>query len=89
MQQRINKILNYLHEQRDYDFTGDRLSMLERRISKRLFPKYTDDFEKYYQYLLKNEQELDCSINTLTINISSFLRDIFAFGHVEKIIKGD
>lgn len=88
MKQKINRILNYLHDQRGYDFTGNRLSMLERRISKRFFPTKTKDFEKYFQYLQKNQQELDHLIDTLTINVSSFFRDPLVFGHVEKIISG-
>jgi len=88
MKQKINRILHYLQEQRGYDFTGNRLSMLERRISKRFFPTKTKDFEEYFQYLLKNQQELDHLIDTLTINVSSFFRDALVFEHVKKIISG-
>ncbi|MCK5148995.1 protein-glutamate O-methyltransferase CheR [bacterium] len=88
MEKNINKILNYLHDQRSYDFTGNRLSMLERRISKRFFPTETEDFEEYFQYLLKNQQELDHLIDILTINVSSFFRDPHIFNHVEKILSG-
>ena len=59
MKQKTNKILNFLHEQRRYDFTGNRLSMIERRITKRLFSTKSNNFEEYFEYLLIHPEEFN------------------------------
>ena len=75
MKHKINLILQYLQEQRGYEFSGNRLSMLNRRITKRFFPTKSSDFKEYYEYLLIHPKELDKLIDILTINVSSFFRD--------------
>ena len=62
----IEKILNYLQEQRGYDFTGNRLSMLERRITKRLFPIQFKSFEEYFAYPLIHPEELNELLDVLS-----------------------
>lgn len=87
MKQKIDQILKFLQDQRKYDFTGNRFSMLERRISKRLFSTGSQNFDEYFQYLLKTPQELDKLVDVLTVNVSSFFRDPLSFGHVEIILR--
>ncbi len=71
----MDKILNFLYEQRSFDFSGNRTSMLKRRISKRLFATRTKDYFDYYTHLLNHPEELDKLLDVLTINVSSFFRD--------------
>ena len=74
---KIEKILNHLQEQRGYDFTGNRLSMLERRITKRLFPTQLNSFEEYFAYLLVYPEELNELLDVLSYSNTDFQERIF------------
>ena len=78
----IKKILEYLEEKRGFDFSGYRASMLSRRIQKRLFATNSADLNMYEKYLEQNNSELDKLIDVLTINVSRFFRDTFAFEYI-------
>lgn len=78
----INRILEFLHEQRGYDFSGNRSSMVQRRITKRISAVQANDLEDYLNYILKNPPELDDLINALTINVSNFFRNSIVFEHL-------
>ena len=82
----IQKIINYVKESRDFDFSGNNPSMLKRRITKRLVPTSSKNFIDYYNYLLENSQELDYLIDVLTINVSEFFRDSLVFEHLSRIL---
>ena len=82
----INKIVNILYEQRGYDFTGNRFSMLERRISKRLSPTKTTNLEEYFKYLVSSPDEFDNLIDLLTINVSSFFRNPLFWEYTAKFV---
>jgi chemotaxis protein methyltransferase CheR len=82
----INQILHYLLEQRGLDFTGNRASMLKRRIAKRLFTTKTKNFSEYFEYLIHHPKELDSLLNILTINVSSFFRDPLMWDNFDKHI---
>ena len=47
----IEHILNYLAEQRGFDFSGYRLSLIERRLKQRLAATKTSDLSEYLSYL--------------------------------------
>ncbi len=82
----VSQIVNLLKESRNLDFTGNRESMLERRITKRLFPSASNSLEDYYDYLKTNPAELDSLINVLTIGVSWFFRDSLTFEFLSKIM---
>lgn len=75
----LKNILNSLRENRGFDFSGYRTSMLNRRIQKRIFATNSADISEYEEYLKQNNSELDELIDVLTINVSRFFRDTFAF----------
>jgi len=75
MKQKIKLILDHLRDQRGFDFTGNRLTMLERRVSKRLIPTGTSDLDDYYDFILDHPEEYDKLIDVLTINVSNFFRN--------------
>lgn len=79
MKQIVDRILQHVHKQRGYDFRGNHLSMLQRRIYKRVYTTNTDSFENYYDYLVSNPQEMNELIRVLTINVSGFFRDPLVF----------
>ncbi len=75
----IEQILNFLHEQRGFDFSGNRASMVKRRIAKRISAVQVIDPKEYLKYIQKDLSELDELINVLTISVSSFFRDPILF----------
>lgn len=84
---KIKKILDYLQNQKGFDFSGYRSSMLERRINKRLLATETGNFNEYCKYLMNNQIEVDELIDALTINVSKFFRNPFVFEFIsEKLV---
>ncbi len=84
---KIKKILDYLQNQKGFDFSGYRRSMLERRINKRLLATETQNFNEYCKYLMNNQTEVDELIDALTINVSQFFRNPFVFEFIsEKLV---
>jgi len=75
----LNNILSLLEENRGFDFSGYRTSMLNRRIQKRIFATNSADLSKYKEYLEQDKSEFDKLIDVLTINVSRFFRDAFVF----------
>lgn len=90
MQKRtLKNILNFLKEQRGFDFNAYRSSMLERRIQKRLDNTSTNNLEEYFEYLMQHPEELDKLIDVFTINVSRFFRNTLSFEYIsKKIIPG-
>ena len=75
----LKNILGLLEENRGFDFSGYRASMLNRRIQKRIFTTHTTNLVEYKEYLEQDKSELDKLIDVLTINVSRFFRDAFVF----------
>jgi len=86
MKTKIKNILNLLKEQRGFDFTGYRTSMLERRIQKRIYDTNQKNFDDYFEYLIRQPDELDNLIDVFTINVSRFFRNSLAFEYINKIV---
>ena len=82
----INSIMNFLHDQRGFDFSGNRLSILERRITKRLYPTKCSNFEEYFDYIILHPQECENLIDVLTINVSSFFRNSLTWEYTNKFL---
>jgi len=84
--QKLNRILNVLFEQRGFDFSGYRRSMLERRVQKRIYSTKSKNLDDYLEYLLHHPDELDNLIDVFTINVSRFFRNSLSFEYINKII---
>ncbi len=82
----LKTILNLLQEQRNYDFSGYRNSMLEHRIEKRIFATKCKDIEDYLDYLNIHSEELDNLIDVFTKNVSRFFRNSLTWVYIRKII---
>ena len=84
---KIKKILDYLQNQKGFDFSGYRRSLLERRINKRLLATETGNFNEYCTFLTNNQIEADELIDALTINVSQFFRNPLVFEFIsEKLL---
>ncbi|MCK4663263.1 MAG: protein-glutamate O-methyltransferase CheR [Bacteroidales bacterium] len=86
MKNEIKNLLNLVKEQRAFDFTGYHLTMLERRIEKRVYATYNKNFDDYFEYLNSHPVEIDSLIDVLTINVSRFFRNSLSFEYISKII---
>ncbi len=82
MNKELEKIINYLHEKRGFDFSGNRPAMIEYRINKRLTATQSANFHDYLDYLKIHPQELDSLIDVLTINVSRFFRNTLDFEYI-------
>lgn len=79
-------ILNYVKDQRGFDFSGYRPAMLERRIQKRIYGSQCKGLTDYLNYLTANPDELDNLIDTFTINVSQFFRNSLCFEFLSREI---
>lgn len=85
--QKIKQITSLLNERRGFDFSGYRISMLERRIQKRVFSTHSKNIEDYLSHLTHHPDEFDNLIDVFTINVSSFFRNSLAFEYItQKIV---
>ncbi len=82
MNRELEKILSYLHEKRGVDFSGNRSSMIERRLSNRLAVVESANLREYLTYLEKHPEELNNLIDVLTINVSRFFRNPLTFEYL-------
>ena len=82
MNRELETILNYLNEERGFDFSGYRQSMIERRLEKRFRPTKCENYNEYGRYLQKHPDEFDNLIDVLTINVSRFFRDTLTFEYI-------
>ena len=82
---KLSDILKLLNEQRGFDFSGYRRSMLERRIQKRIYATKKKNSKDYLEYLANNHNELDNLIDVFTINVSSFYRNSMTFEFISRL----
>ncbi|HET7460778.1 MAG TPA: CheR family methyltransferase, partial [Longimicrobium sp.] len=68
-------LLEFLRDDRGFDFTGYKRSTLGRRVRKRMQEVGMDDFPTYQAYLERNPDEFTALFNTILINVTSFFRD--------------
>ncbi len=80
-------LLEFLRDERGFDFTGYKRPSLMRRISKRIQDaKFEGDFEAYREYLQRNPEEFGRLFDTILINVTSFFRDPQAWEYLGKEI---
>jgi two-component system, chemotaxis family, CheB/CheR fusion protein len=68
-------LLQYIRDQRGFDFTGYKRPSLMRRISKRMQDVKIESFASYHTYLDANPTEYAHLFDTILINVTSFFRD--------------
>lgn len=80
-------LLEYLKNNRGFDFTGYKRSSLMRRVNKRMQTVEIETYSDYLDYLEANSEEFIPLFNTLLINVTCFFRDREAWDYIrEKII---
>ncbi|HSU14814.1 CheR family methyltransferase [Longimicrobium sp.] len=73
--QAFEGLLEFLRDERGFDFTGYKRSTLGRRVRKRMSEVGIEEFEAYRNHLETHPAEFTALFNTILINVTSFFRD--------------
>jgi len=68
-------LLEFVRDERGFDFTGYKRSTLGRRVRRRMAEVGIDDFVAYQAHLEAHPGEFTALFNTILINVTSFFRD--------------
>jgi len=80
----FEELLEFLRDERGFDFTGYKRPSLMRRVLRRMQVIGIDDFERYVEYLEVHPEEFIELFNTILINVTSFFRDDAAWDFLKK-----
>ena len=72
---KLDELLHFLAEERDFDLRGYKPTTLERRIRKRMGQLSLQDYESYIEYIRANPTETNQLLDTILINVTEFFRD--------------
>jgi two-component system CheB/CheR fusion protein len=79
----FEELLEFLRDERGFDFTGYKRPSLMRRIGKRMQDaKFDGDYGAYREYLAGTPDEYTHLFDTILINVTSFFRDAPAWEYV-------
>jgi two-component system CheB/CheR fusion protein len=83
----LNRLLEFIHRFRGFDFSGYKRASLQRRLSKRMHEVGTETAADYQDYLEVNPQEFAELFDTILVNVTSFFRDHAAWEYLaEEVI---
>ena len=68
-------LLEFVRDERGFDYTGYRRPTLMRRFDKRMQTVGADGYERYEAYLSEHPEEYVELFNTILINVTGFFRD--------------
>jgi two-component system, chemotaxis family, CheB/CheR fusion protein len=90
----LNRLLEFIHRARGFDFTGYKKTSLKRRLGKRMQEAGVDTYGDYQDYLEANPHEFAELFNTILINVTSFFRDRAAWTYlaesvIPQLLEGD
>jgi chemotaxis methyl-accepting protein methylase len=75
-----------VYRERDFDFRGYKESTLTRRLGRRLRARGVQTYIDYARVLDNDPTEYDRLFMDLTINVTSFFRDVVAFKALEEVV---
>src|SRR3954464_2653600 len=78
----LKGLLDFLHDERGFDFSGYKRPTLSRRIGKRMAAVDVATYAEYQEYLEVNGPEFTELFNTILINVTSFFRDAAAWDYL-------
>ena len=82
----FENLLQYLRNNRGFDFTGYKRSTLMRRVTKQMQYLNIETFANYQDYLEVHPDEFKALFNTILINVTAFFRDPLAWEYLAKEI---
>ena len=68
-------LLEYVRDNRGFDFTGYKRASLMRRVQKRMHEVGISSYDEYHDFLEVHPEEFTHLFNTILINVTSFFRD--------------
>ncbi len=71
----FEKLLDFLHTSRGFDFSSYKRTTLQRRVQKRMVQVGVDSYGSYLDFLEVHQGEFQSLFNTILINVTSFFRD--------------
>src|SRR5262245_56940129 len=74
--QEFEALVEYLRNNRGFDFTGYKRSSLRRRVGKRIQSLHIEHYDDYLDYLEVHPEEFVQLFNTILINVTGFFRDM-------------
>jgi len=75
-----------VYRERGFDFRGYKETTLTRRLARRLRARGVQTYIDYARVLDNDQTEYDRLFMGLTINVTSFFRDVVAFKALEKVV---
>ena len=75
----FESLLEFIRDERGFDFTGYKRPSLQRRIAKRMQDIGVEGFGAYQEMLAADGNEFVDLFNTILINVTSFFRDEVAW----------
>jgi len=82
-------LMEKIYLERGFDFRGYKKSTLSRRLGRRLRARGVHTYADYTRVLDNDQTEYDRLFNDLTINVTSFFRDVVAFNSLEASVLPD
>jgi two-component system, chemotaxis family, CheB/CheR fusion protein len=79
-------LLEYIRENRGFDFTGYKRQSLARRVDKRMHTVGIEGYDAYRQPLDSHPDEFVDLFNTILINVTGFFRDSPAWEFVQSSV---
>ncbi|HEY0831328.1 MAG TPA: CheR family methyltransferase, partial [Candidatus Dormibacteraeota bacterium] len=77
-------LIEYLRDERGFDFTGYKRASLMRRVVQRCAELGMDSFRAYHNYLEVHPDEFVTLFNKILINVTQFFRDTTAWDHLRE-----
>ena len=75
-------LLEFIRDNRGFDFTGYKRPSLRRRIDKRMATVALDSYADYLAHLEANQDEFVELFDTILINVTGFFRDPAAWEYL-------
>jgi two-component system CheB/CheR fusion protein len=87
----LESLLEYIKNNRGFDFSGYKRASLSRRIRKRMQIVDVQNYVEYLDYLEVDPDEFIELLNTILINVTAFFREPLAWEYIasEIIPKGN
>jgi len=82
----LNCLMEKVYRERGFDFRGYKESTLTRRLGRRLRARGVQTYIDYARVLDSDQTEYDRLFMDLTINVTSFFRDVVAFKALEEVV---
>ena len=82
----FERLLEYLRQNRGFDFSGYKRPSLMRRVVKRMQSLDIESFPDYLDYLEVHPEEFTTLFNAILINVSSFFRDEATWKYLAEVV---